>query len=149
MGACLMAAPGGVLPIGYVFEFDPTGLSNAPDLSTAEKVREYFGYGTWEAYGSGRVTVGVGSGYTVGSEGGEAAHKLSVEEMPAHSHAPINMNWAVPSSTPIVSGGGTIWFFTYNGANPIGSNYITTAGGSSAHNNLQPYRTVYRWRRIA
>lgn len=148
MGACLMAAPG-TLPIGYVFEFDPTGLSNAPDLSTAEKVREYFGYGTWETYGAGRVTVGAGGGYAVGSEGGEATHRLTETEMPKHNHEPINMNWAETSSTLIDSGGGTIWFFKRNGANPIGPDYITTAGGSSAHNNLQPYRTVYRWRRIA
>ena len=51
---------GGVqLPLGYIFEFDPTGITDAPDLSTADKVHDYFGYGTWEDYGSGRVLIGV------------------------------------------------------------------------------------------
>ena len=26
---------------------------------------------------------------------------------------------------------------------------ITIANGNQPHNNMQPYRTVYRWRRIA
>lgn len=149
MGTCLMAAAGGVLPIGYVFEFDPTGLSNAPDLSTAAKVREYFGYGTWEAYGAGRVTIGAGSGYAVGSEGGEATHTLTVEEMPRHRHQPVYMSWAKPSNIPTISNAGTIWYYEQNGSNPVRDIYITTTGGSQPHNNLQPYRTVYRWRRIA
>lgn len=153
MSTCLMAATGG-LPIGCVFEFDPTGLSNAPDLSTAAKVREYFGYGTWEAYGAGRVTVGAGSGYAVGSEGGEAAHKLIPEEMPNHSHAQRKVvasgiaNIVVPTESGAYSGdelgvGQTNWY--------TGKNLLKTSaeGGSKAHNNLQPYRTVYRWRRIA
>lgn len=61
-------------------------MTNAPDLSTAAKVHDYFGYGTWEAYGAGRVTVGGGSGYSAGSEGGEATHTLTVDEMPRHTH---------------------------------------------------------------
>lgn len=32
-------------PIGSVFEFTP--VSGAPDLSTAESVKNYFGFGTW------------------------------------------------------------------------------------------------------
>lgn len=78
---------GGVqLPLGYIFEFDPTGITNAPDLSTAEKVHNYFGYGTWEAYGAGRTTIGVSSEHGIGSEGGEESHVLTTDEMPAHGN---------------------------------------------------------------
>lgn len=149
-----MMAAGAEMPIGYIFEFDATGLTGAPDLSTAAKVREYFGYGTWAAYGAGRVTVGAGGGYAVGSEGGEATHTLTGAEMPKHSHSPVSMHWAVPAS-PIqeISSRGTIWYYKLygipEGDYPVNDAYISTEGGSTAHNNLQPYRTVYRWRRIA
>lgn len=44
------------------------------------------GFGTWVAYGAGRVLVGVGTGFAAGALGGEATHSLSVAEMPAHNH---------------------------------------------------------------
>lgn len=150
-----MMAAGAEIPVGFFFEFDPTGLTGAPDLSTPAKVREYFGYGTWEEYGSGRVTVGAGAGYTVGSEGGEESHKLTVNETPRHSHIQYaitrdgNDNKIVMTKPAGELGGATQpQSYGYSGT---GSKYLTTGsvGNSAAHNNLQPYRTVYRWRRIA
>lgn len=143
-----MMAAGAELPIGYIFEFDPTGLSNAPDLSTAAKVREYFGYGTWEAYGAGRVTIGVGSGYAVGSEGGEATHTLTIAEMPNHIH---NVAKGSLSETSHFMAEGYTAYQSEERINPGRYWYsnVSGTGGSQPHNNLQPYRTVYRWRRIA
>lgn len=69
------------LHLGYIFEFDPTGITNAPDLSTADMVHDYFGYGTWEAYGAGRATIGVSSGHGIGSEGGEEIHLIAAKEI--------------------------------------------------------------------
>lgn len=55
---------------------------------------ELFG-GEWERYGEGRTLIGAGTGtdinsisrtYTVGATGGEYAHRLTVSEMPSHSH---------------------------------------------------------------
>lgn len=112
-------------------------------MSTPAKVREYFGYGTWEAYGAGRVTIGVSSGYGIGSEGGEATHVLSIDEMPSHNHN------AMSTSGVSTSEG---WYGFNMNTSAVGAydtNVIRFAGNSQPHNNMQPYRTVYRWRRIA
>lgn len=141
MSVKLMYTGGGIeLPIGYIFEFDPTGITGAPDLSTAQKVHDYFGYGTWEAYGAGRVTIGVNDGHVIGSEGGEETHTLTVGEMPRHNHDALygggsNGQYGLNIST---SSNGQLEKYA-----------IQDTGGSQPHNNMQPYRTVYRWRRIA
>ena len=51
---------------------------------------EYLGFGTWKAWGSGRVPVGVNTENsdfnTVEKEGGEQSHSLTIDEIPEHSH---------------------------------------------------------------
>lgn len=151
---------GGVqLPLGYIFEFDPTGITNAPDLSTSDKVHDYFGYGTWEAYGAGRTTIGVSSGHAIGSEGGEENHVLTTYEIPNHSHAVYVLasgwsDWGDDSMSEY-----EYWTTSWSNPKAYGGDPSHTAhvhmgktndcGSSQSHNNMQPYRTVYRWRRIA
>lgn len=137
------------VPIGGIIEWDGTGLTGAPDLSTPEKVAAVYGYGTWEAYGAGRVTVGAGSGYAVGSEGGEERHKLTENEMPAHSHFMGGASATAPNGIDFPA-----WFgVSYGNTGSTGGRYypigITNSGNNASHNNLQPYRAVYRYRRIA
>ena len=52
---------------------------------------EYLGFGTWKAWGSGKVPVGVDTGNsnfnTVEKEGGEQSHSLTINEIPEHSHS--------------------------------------------------------------
>lgn len=134
------------LPIGYIFEFDPTGISSAPDLSTPEKVHNYFGYGTWEAYGAGRVMIGVNSGHAVGSEGGEEKHTLIITELPSTIGPLANIMLDVNSNS---GGFGAPITTIPQGTYMAKPGAITIAGGNQPHNNMQPYRTVYRWRRIA
>lgn len=112
-------------------------------MSTADKVHDYFGYGMWEAYGSGRVTIGVSDEYEVGSEGGEEKHMLTVDEMPNHRHNAV--------STSGSNIGISLYPFQMVCSNysTVDTNVILPQGGSQSHNNMQPYRTVYRWRRIA
>lgn len=105
----------------------------------------YFG-GTWEAFGTGRCLVGVDTSQsefnTVMKTGGEKKHTLTVNEMPSHSH--------------------TLKYSDFDTA--FGGNYLTSGkkssyrtstvsindtGGGSPHNNLQPYITVYMWKRTA
>lgn len=43
--------------------------------------------GTWEKIAGGRCLIGADSSYTLGTTGGEEAHLLSVEEVPAHGHS--------------------------------------------------------------
>ena len=126
---------------------------------------EYFG-GTWEVFGTGRCLVGVDTSQsefnTVMKTGGEKKHTLTVNEMPSHSHIPyFNTSWGSRVDYPPVGSsyigpqekGTTI---SYNGTSTgtyvqpnSGVLYNEKSGGGKAHNNLQPYITVYMWRRTS
>lgn len=82
-----------------------------------------------------KFVVGAGSTYTVGASGGEAAHTLSIAEMPAHSHGVLKRS---ASTTSISRGEGVtdIWDIAYH--LEYGFNTENTGGGQ-AHNNLPPY----------
>jgi len=101
--------------------------------------------GTWEAWGAGRVAVGVDTADTdfnaVEKTGGEKTHTLTESEIPAHRH------------TVEAIGTGTtqqeLNAFSVNNQGAVDSYGTTnTAGGGQAHNNLQPYITCYMWKRI-
>lgn len=104
----------------------------------------FFG-GTWEAWGAGKVPVGVNANdtdfATVEKTGGEKTHTLTESEIPAHRH------------TVEAIGTGTtqqeLNAFSVNNQGAVDSYGTTnTAGGGQAHNNLQPYITCYMWKRI-
>lgn len=101
--------------------------------------------GTWTAWGTGRVPVGVDTSQTefntVEKTGGEKKHTLTVAEMPSHDHNleyGMNTLGAGNRVTVAASDG------PYSSAAPI-----TNTGGGGAHNNLQPYITCYMWKRTA
>ena len=97
--------------------------------------------GTWERIG-GRFLLGADSTYAAGSTGGEAAHTLTVDEMPRHNHEIDNLN-ASGSATPFM----TVQAQDKKG---FGGNVQTMyAGGGKAHNNMPPYLAVYMWKRTA
>ena len=81
------------------------------------------------------------------SQGGEYMHTLTLNESPSHNHGAVYQNGADGAqgtgydSLPFVRAGGQL----------PGSQYCAThsVGGNQAHNNLQPYITVYFWRRTA
>ena len=115
-------------------------------MSTVEEVQATFG-GTWEAWGAGRVPVGVDSEdedfSSVESTGGEKTHTLTVDEMPSHQHRNIYA---------FNDGSGGDW--SYRVTHPKTGTYTDGqsdgyAGGDQAHNNLQPYITCYMFKRIA
>jgi microcystin-dependent protein len=68
--------------------------------------------------------------------------RLTVEEMPSHTHA-INSYTAT---------GGTI-FSLLDHENALNNGWKTTAikptGGGNVHNNMQPYRAAYIFKRTA
>lgn len=113
---------------------------------------------TWERFAKGRTLVGVNendTGFeTVGQTGGEKTHKLTTAEMPAHgNHTYTSLAYAGAKTYYL----GTKGMSTYGSA---GRGWIEVSGGefypagqslggSSAHNNLQPYETVYYWKRTA
>lgn len=129
-------------PIGSIFEWVAT--SGSPDLFTPEQVASYFGFGTWEAYGKGRVTVGIDSEdpefVLAGKTGGEKTHSLTGEENGAHTH-----EYAVDTNTTY---GGQPGYDFFKVADS-GKSQTKSSGSGKPHNNLQPYIVVYRYRRIA
>ena len=117
--------------------------------------------GTWVTYGAGRTLVGVDSSQTefasVGLTGGEKTHTLIIDEMPSHAHSlPAHVyTWGQQSglNNPV-----TATNYSAIAGYPSG-NYLVTDqgkwtityenGSSKSHNNLQPYITVYMWKRTA
>ncbi len=106
----------------------------------------YIGFGTWVLWGSGRVPVGVNTSdtsfNTVEKTGGEKSHKLTINEIPAHTHK-------VKGKTAVSGGEYTQTPIDYT--RPDGDKELVTSsvGGNQAHNILQPYITCYMWKRTA
>ena len=95
--------------------------------------------GTWQKI-QGRFLLGSSSSYKVGATGGEATHKLTINEMPSHNHTISEGN-----GTP-----GSQWSLDavqYGGRNTTMKTNST--GGGRAHNNMPPYEVVDIWKRIA
>lgn len=105
----------------------------------------FFG-GTWEAWGSGKVPVGVDTNdtdfATVEKTGGEKTHTLTVSEMPSHKH----IVEAIGSGTTQQELGAFNVGTTSSIDGYAGTDFT---GGGQAHNNLQPYITCYMWKRTA
>lgn len=128
---------------------------------------ELLGVGTWVRFANGRTLVGVSETEAefdaVLETGGEKAVKLTTAQMPAHSHSVPNHThdfgvqhtrtgradgsaFNVTDVGNVTGGGGTV-----NTASTGGSGTLTSGsnGSNGSHNNLQPYITVYMWRRTA
>lgn len=84
-----------------------------------------------------------GNPYTLGQRGGEPAHTLTVNELPAHVHTATG---AVTAIGNLPSPANNVW--AANGASPYGpatdasvmnAAAVTATGGSQPHSNLQPY----------
>ena len=108
--------------------------------------------GTWEVFGKGQTLVGIDTSQTefetVGKTGGEKTHTLTINEMPSHTHDISNGPYQIYTEW-IGSGEGSTFRSTPHMQSPNPRNPIVASntGGSQAHNNLQPYITVYMWRR--
>ena len=109
--------------------------------------------GTWESIG-GRFLLAADSTYTAGSTGGEAAHKLTVSEMPEHNHNGVKVAqnyltaWAAENAGS--SNGFELSSLFKSGLednlNKFSGDY---SGGGQPHNNLPPYLAVYMWERVS
>ena len=132
-----------IYPVGSLFE----------TTESAFNPQTHFG-GTWEQYGAGRVTVGYSSGETEfnagGKTGGDKTHVLTVAELAQHRHGSIS-SLSLGQALASTAGGAQTGYAgvspnTGNSANTYGT---SNTGSNEAHNNLQPYITVFRWRRTA
>jgi hypothetical protein len=135
-------------PVGSIY-INATNATNPATL---------FGFGTWVAFGAGRVLVGLDAGNaafdTAEETGGSAnatlpshTHTATVTD-PGHSHViETTINLAGGSNGPNVLGSGT------PAATQTAVTGITvsnsTEGSSSTNANLQPYIVVYMWKRTA
>ena len=103
------------------------------------------GFGTWAAFGTGRVIVGYNASDSdfdaLQETGGSKTHTLSVSEMPSHTHT---------SST--LGRDGTLGEYidqATNNSESSAANILNNTGGGAAHNNVQLYIVAYMWRRTA
>lgn len=115
--------------------------------------------GTWEQI-QGRFLLGMSSSYPAGSQGGEASHTLTTEEMPSHGHNPANeagYSGFITNSKKAFSigdmgsqsGSGRYYPFATEDFD-ISRNTLTgTTGGGKSHNNMPPYLSIYIWKRTA
>ena len=124
-------------PVGAIFT---TTVAYANSAAVVAAI----GGTTWTAFGAGKVLVGVDASDTdfdtVEETGGAKTHTLTISEMPSHTHSYDRQN----TSTDNIS--------IHDITRTTGGNSSATSGstgGGTAHNNLQPYITVYMWKRTA
>jgi microcystin-dependent protein len=92
----------------------------------------------------GRTPIHSGQGHTLGENGGEQAHTLSVAELPTHTHA-FNASQAganVPNPTGAMFGTSNNMYAAPGNLTSLNPQTITNAGGSQAHLNMQPFLTL-------
>jgi hypothetical protein len=172
--AFVQAALQALHPVGSIY-MNATNATNPGTL---------LGFGTWAAFGAGRVPVGfdasnplfdaaeeTGGSYNAtlvshdhnGTTGGQSAshtHAISISD-PGHRHSLDISNIVVGNQggggAPAYLGSSNTGFSTTGitasaggTSNDHSHNFTTSASGSSATNaNIQPYITVYMWKRTA
>ena len=116
--------------------------------------------GTWEQI-QGRFLLGMSNGYPAGSQGGEAEHTLTLNEIPEHRHylSQLGNTYRMLPSTHAADGETP----TTEVTSP-GPKYLKPNGGGGGyliawqlvdtphdlpHNNMPPYLSVYIWKRTA
>lgn len=136
----------------------------------------YFG-GTWVAWGTGRVPVGINTSdsnfNTVEKTGGASTVTLSASQIPSHTHAKGTLATASAGAHTHnlqnqktawgTSGGNRVLIDATSGYSAVTNKATTSAGahthtisgstaatgGGGSHSNLQPYITCYMWKRTA
>jgi len=91
----------------------------------------------------GRVSIHGGNGHTLGERGGQEAHTITIQELPAHYHSVTVFNNnanATPAGNYFAAANQT-----YQPAPPntsLAPNSVTMNGGSQAHQNQQPFTVL-------
>ena len=110
--------------------------------------------GTWEQI-KGKFLVGVDSSdtdfKTSGKTGGEKTHKLTLEEMPEHTHTEkLPPEWHFTYASGGANGYASDTTTGQYASTPYDSSYTTgLSGGDKEHNNLPPYIAVYMFKRVS
>ena len=100
--------------------------------------------GTWEKL-EDRFLLASGKTYTNGNIGGEATHKLTIDEMPSHTHTLY-----IDAKGTTIPAWWTRHLFVQNDSpHEAQPNNLTSTGNSQPHNNMPPYLVVNMWKRTA
>lgn len=94
----------------------------------------------------GKTPIHMSSNYPIATAGGEAAHTLTVNEIPQHTHQ-VN---ASSQNATLPKAEGNIWgatattrpIYAATANTTMNAEAIGTVGSSQAHNNMQPYTAV-------
>ena len=154
--AFVQAALGALYPVGSVY-INATNNTNPGTL---------LGFGTWSAFGAGRVPVGFDSGnalFDTAEETGGSADAITV----SHTHTATSTSTVTDSghihttagygqgSGAVFGNGGGIFqnnvptASATTGVTVATSTTVASAGSSGTNANYQPYITVYMWKRVS
>ena len=135
IGGNAIATIASIYPVGSIYI----------NAAVATNPATLLGFGTWAAFGAGRVMVGLDatdSDFDTAQEtGGSKTHTLTIAEMPSHTHTSTlrgngeDENQNIPSAS--------------DNTDPSLTMTTNATGGGGSHNNVQPYVVVYMWRRTA
>jgi hypothetical protein len=128
------------------------------------------GFGTWVAYGTGRMLISQDATYPAGTTGGSATTTLIEANLPSHSHSatftgtPLgthqhyvgsNDSRTEPGGDPAQEfvrsynegGGPKAYTDPLSAGTPAGSVSVGNTGSGTSFSNLPPYIAVYMWNR--
>jgi hypothetical protein len=116
------------------------------------------GFGTWTAFGAGRVLIGNGGGFSAGATGGSAdavvvshTHTATTDTTGSHSHSTKFGNLTGGNNffgEARNNNAGTLASSAMDAAGSHSHTFTTDSTGVSGTNaNLQPYVVVYMWQR--
>jgi hypothetical protein len=132
-----------VYPVGSIF----TTVTAYADSAAVVAV---IGGTTWVAFGAGKVLVGVDTGdsdfNTIEETGGSKtdSHTLTTAEIPSHTHTIHDTDH---NNTPDSTDTTASEYGNYSASS--GTSGATGGGGAHTHDIVQPYITVYFWKRTA
>ena len=138
-------------PVGSIY-INATSASNPSSL---------LGFGTWTAFGAGRVMVGLDASdalFDTAEETGGSKDSVVVSHThtatstsPAHSHNITTVEYNTGSSSGIVrdTAGGSPTTQATSSTTATVSTTITSTGSSGTNANVQPFIVVRMWKRTA
>lgn len=137
-------------PVGSIY-------MNASDATNPATL---LGFGTWAAFGAGRVLTGLDGSDTdfdaAEETGGSKTHTLTEAELPAHHHktiANVDSNSALTATNQVakrdLTGSQDQEYELHGTATAATLGKSSEVGSGSAHNIMQPYIVVYMWKRTA
>jgi hypothetical protein len=151
------AVKAALFPVGSIY-VNATNSTNPGTL---------LGFGTWTAFGAGRVMVGLNasdSSFDTAEETGGSKDAVNVSHShtatttitdPGHSHTtalyyrPDSASGAAQNYAQNTTGFGSQISTNSNTTGITAATSISTEGSSATNANLQPYIVVYMWKRVS